>query len=666
MKIVAQPVPAGEMILVSFVEEPSPPPPIETEPLAQDASRVLQIEQELDATRKDLSATIRDLEIANEDLRAVNEEAQSINEEFQSTNEELETSKEELQALNEELTALNGQLQETLEHQRATAADLQNILNSSDVATLFLDNALNIRFFTPAAKSLFGVTGVDIGRPLADLAQRFHDDALLPDAGSVLAKLAPIRREIESEDGNWYIRSILPYRTEGKAVEGVVLTFARISEMKAAERKIEAARAYAESIIATVKQPLVVLDEDLRVVSASASFFRVFDLKPERSVGKPLGRILQEASWANFLASVNTGVAIENHEVEVNLPGLGPRTLLASACEIVGLSERRKILVSLDDVTDAKAKAEALAVAKEEAERANLGKSRFLAAASHDLRQPLQTMSLIQGMLADDISEPAASKLIKRLDNTVVAMSGLLDKLLDINQLEAGVVQPKLSDFAVNDLLQQLHGEFEIHALNEGLRLRVVPCSLTVHSDPRLLEQILRNMIANATKYTNHGKVLLGCRRRGNRLSIEVWDTGTGIPETELSAIFKEFHQLENRAGKSAKGLGLGLAIVQRLGELLEAPISVRSRVGRGSVFAVEVPVVHALAPLPVLEPSGSSRGVSGAFAGHSHRRRRGGNPRYAKVAFRRPRLLRIRRARWGSSPCHCRQLRHKPRFDRG
>ena len=379
VKIVAQPVPGGEMLLVSFVEESHPQPPNETEPLAQDASRVLQLEQELDATRKDLSATIRDLETANEDLRAVNEEAQSINEEFQSTNEELETSKEELQALNEELTALNGQLQETLEHQRATAADLQNILNSSDVATLFLDNALNIRFFTPAAKSLFGVTGVDIGRPLADLAQRFHDDALLTDAGSVLSKLAPIRREIESEDGNWYIRSILPYRTEGNAVEGVVLTFARISEMKAAERKIEAARAYAESIIATVKQPLVVLDEDLRVVSASASFFRVFDLKPEKSVGKPLGRLLQEAPWANFLASVNTGVAIENHEVEVNLPGLGQRTLLASACEIVGLSDRRKILVSLDDVTDAKAKAEALAAAKEEAERANLGKSRFLA-----------------------------------------------------------------------------------------------------------------------------------------------------------------------------------------------------------------------------------------------------------------------------------------------
>ena len=609
VKIVAQPVPAGEMLLVSFVEEATKPPPaLAGSSPPEDSSRIRELEQELDATRKDLSATIRDLEIANEDLRAVNEEAQSINEEFQSTNEELETSKEELQALNEELTALNGQLQETLEHQRATAADLQNILNCSDVATVFLDNALNIRFFTPAAKSLFGVTSVDIGRPLADLAQRFHDDALLPDAGAVLAKLAPVRREIESEDGNWYIRSILPYRTEGNAVGGVVLTFARISEMKAAERKIEAARAYAESIIATVKQPLVVLDEDLRVVSASASFFRVFDLNPEKSIGQPLGRLLQEAPWAHFLAAVNTGVAIENHEVQVNLPGLRPRTLLASACEIVGLSDRRKILVSLDDVTDAKAKAEALAAAKEEAERANLGKSRFLAAASHDLRQPLQTISLLQGMLADEVSSPPASKLIKRLDNTVVAMSSLLDKILDINQLEAGVVRPKLSDFAINDLLHRLHSEFELHALNNGLLLRVVPCRLTVHSDPRLLEQILRNMISNATKYTSHGKVLLGCRRRGNRLSIQVWDTGTGIPESELSAIFKEFHQLENQASKRAKGLGLGLAIVQRLADLLEAPIQVHSRLGRGSAFAVEVPVVHALAPVPALEPWGASK----------------------------------------------------------
>ncbi len=558
VEIAVRPVPAEDMLLVSFVDAPAPPLPASGKGLPpEDTSRVLQLEQELDATHKELNAVIRDLELSNEDLRAVNEEALSINEEFQSANEELETSKEELQALNEELTALNAQLQESLEHQRATAADLQNILDSSDVATLFLDPALNIRFFTPAAKSLFGVTGVDIGRPLADLAQRFHDDALLADARAVLATLAPKRREVESQDGNWYIRGILPYRNEGGTAGGVVITFARISEMKAAERKLDAAKAYAESIIATIKQPLAVLDEDLCIVSASASYFKAFDVTPEDSIGRPftLGTKHRLEALGKFLEAAANGSEIEDREVDIDLPNLGQRTLLFSARRIAsGPSERPKILISIDDITDAKIEAEALAAAKAEAERANLGKSRFLAAASHDLRQPLQTLSLLQGMLADSVSDPSASQLIERLEKTIAAMSGLLDKLLDINQLEAGVVKPKLCDFAIGNLLKHLRDEFEIHATNAGLSLRVAPCSLTVHSDPRLLEQILRNMLSNATKYTNQGRVLLGCRRRGGRLSIEVWDTGTGIPETELSAIFKEFHQLENQQPGEPRG----------------------------------------------------------------------------------------------------------------
>jgi two-component system CheB/CheR fusion protein len=606
VKISAQPA-SGDMFLVSFIEDRELTLLTSEAKLApEDISLAVQLEQELDATRKELNAVIRDLEVSNEDLRAVNEEALSINEEFQSTNEELETSKEELQALNEELTALNAQLQETLEQQRATSADLENILNSSDVATLFLDSAFKIRFFTPAAKSFFGVSSVDIGRPVADLAQRFHDEALLKDAHEVLSSLAPLRREIESHDGNWYTRSVLPYRVAAGDVEGVVITFARISEMKAAERKIEAARAYAESIIATVKQPLVVLDDDLHIVSASASFFKVFDRKPEDTIGKPFTLGTKPQALAKFLEAANEGSAVEDREVDIELPNVGHRIFLLSARRIAaGLSERPKILISIDDITDAKAKAEALAAARDEAERANLGKSRFLAAASHDLRQPLQTLSLLQGMLADGVSDPGASQLIERLDKTIVVMSGLLDKLLDINQLEAGVVRPKPVEFEINDVLEQLRTEFDIHAANAGLHLRVVPCRLTVRTDPRLLEQILRNMLSNATKFTSQGKVLLGCRRRGERLSIEVWDTGTGIPQTELSAIFKEFHQLDSPSGKRAKGLGLGLAIVQRVADLLEVPISVRSRLGRGSVFAVGVPV--ALAPALIEPPAGPS-----------------------------------------------------------
>ena len=213
----------------------------------------------------------------------------SANEEFQSTNEELMTSREELQSLNEELTALNSQLQETLERQRSTSNDLQNILDSSGVATLFLDSQLNIRFFTPAAKSLFRVIATDIGRPLADLTPLASDRDLLADARAVLTSLAPLGREIEAEVGIWYVRRILPYRTQDNRIDGVVITFADISEIKAAEREIRAARAYSDNIIDTIRQPLVVLDAELQVVSANRSFYRTFASAPEGTVGRILG-----------------------------------------------------------------------------------------------------------------------------------------------------------------------------------------------------------------------------------------------------------------------------------------------------------------------------------------------------------------------------------------
>jgi two-component system CheB/CheR fusion protein len=315
----------------------------------------------------------------------------SVNEEFQSTNEELVTSKEELQALNEELTALNSQLQETLERQRDTSNDLQNILDSTGVATLFLDNDLNIRFFTPTAKSLFRVIATDIGRPLADLTALATDPDLIADARAVLTSFAPLGREIVAENGAWYIRRILPYRTQDNRIEGVVITFADISEVKAAEREIQAARAYSDSIIDTIRQPLVVLDDRLCVVSANRSFYRTFGLEPVETIGKPLGTVAgQHAGVAGLRAFLERVQAepshAEDYETEVELPTVGQRVLLLNARKLrEGPLGEHKILLAIDDITERRRAAEALGAAKREAEQANLGKSRFLAAASHDL-----------------------------------------------------------------------------------------------------------------------------------------------------------------------------------------------------------------------------------------------------------------------------------------
>jgi two-component system CheB/CheR fusion protein len=437
---------------------------------APEASHIQELEQELQVVREELQQALRSLEISGEEQNAINEEALSVTEEYQSTNEELLTSKEELQSLNEELTALNAQLQETLERQRTTSNDLQNVLYSTDVATLFLDTRLNIRFFTPAATAVFTLIQADIGRPLTDLHSRAADNTLPLDADKVLNTLAPIEREIETEAGVWFNRRILPYRTDDNGIGGVVITFT--------------------------------------------------------------------------------------------------------------------------DITERKEAAKALVEATREAERANIAKSRFLAAASHDLRQPLQTLTLLKGLLGKIVDDMPARKLLARLDETMGAMSGMLNTLLDINQIDAGVVQPDKSEFPINNLLYRLRDEFTYHAEAQGLDLRVMPCRLNVVSDPHLLEQMIRNLVSNALKYTKSGRVLLGCRRRGESLGVEIWDTGIGIPDAELRAIFDEYHQIDNAARERSRGLGLGLSIVQRLGALLKHPVQVRSVAGKGSVFTITVPAL--------------------------------------------------------------------------
>ena len=179
--------------------------------------------------------------------------------------------------------------------------------------------------------------------------------------------------------------------------------------------------------------------------------------------------------------------------------------------------------------------------------------------------------------------------MVAQLDETAAAMSGMLNTLLDINQIEAGTVHPEMVSFPIADLLDRLKEEFTYHAQAQNLALRVVRCRLSICSDPRLLEQMIRNLLSNALKYTTRGKILLGCRRRKDMLSIEIWDTGVGIPNEELKKIFDEYHQLDSAARERSRGLGLGLSIVQRLADLLSHRVRVRSQPGKGSVFAIDI-----------------------------------------------------------------------------
>jgi len=226
----------------------------------------------------------------------------------------------------------------------------------------------------------------------------------------------------------------------------------------------------------------------------------------------------------------------------------------------------------------------------EELVAANRAKSRFLAAASHDLRQPMHALGLFVTQLNNRIKDPENRRLTGRIEAAVTALQSLLDALLDVSRLDAGVVMANLTDFRVSTLLDRLETAFSPDAFDRGLRLRAARCSLAVRSDTVLLERILINLVANALRYTEAGGILIGCRRRGNMVRIEVWDTGVGIAPEHQEAIFQEFYQIGNPERDRTKGLGLGLSIAARLARLLGGRIDVQSTPGRGSVFAVEVP----------------------------------------------------------------------------
>lgn len=226
----------------------------------------------------------------------------------------------------------------------------------------------------------------------------------------------------------------------------------------------------------------------------------------------------------------------------------------------------------------------------EDAERANLAKSRFLAAASHDLRQPMHALGLFIADLARKQHSEESRQLIDRIAASAEAMENLLDSLLDISKLDAGVVTASPRPFALAPLFERIENDYGPVARDRGLRLRVRPTQLWVHSDPLLFERILMNLVSNALRYTLKGTVYVVARKRGDHVLIEVLDSGVGIPQEEQAAIFQEFVQLANPARDRSKGLGLGLAIVRRLADLLYHPITLRSEPGRGSIFGVMLP----------------------------------------------------------------------------
>ena len=378
-----------------------------------------------------------------------------------------------------------------------------------------------------------------------------------------------------------------------------------------------------------LSQGVSVVDSNLCLVAWNHRYERLFNYPPGMvSVGRPIEDLIHFNATRGWLISTDVSAAVArrlefmragkaySHERELPngvvleivgnpMPGGGfvtsysdvtaykrAQQALQEANELleVRVAERTRELSSLN--------AE-LGEAKSAAERANDAKTRFLATASHDLVQPLTAARLfISSVERADLASSNAS-LVAQAEGALIAGENLLGGLLDISRLDAGAQEAHLEHFPLAQVVMPLAAEFTVLARDRGLRLRTVNCNHIVVSDPQLLRRVLQNFLSNAIRYTRRGRVLLGCRRRGTELSIEVWDSGRGIPEEKRKEIFEEFRRLDEIDDDQERGLGLGLAIADKIARMLRHPISLRSWLGRGSVFAISIPLGDATAVAP-------------------------------------------------------------------
>jgi len=391
----------------------------------------------------------------------------------------------------------------------------------------------------------------------------------------------------------------------------------------------------ARSTLDAAPDAMLIVDRSGAIVFANRRSTAIFGYEHDELVGLPIDQLLPERYRAPHRGHrsayfengrprpMGAGFDLfarrrhgEEFPVEISLSPVETAGDPLVVAAIRDVTDRKRVEAELIEARNSARESQQVAEqARNLADRANQAKSRFLATASHDLRQPLQTLSMLNRTLGSLVKDPAAREVLEQEQKTLAAMSRLLHALLDISKLESGAVRPEPTDFAVASVLEELRQEFLDLASDKGLTLQVEPSTDRAHSDPNLVEELLRNLVSNAIKYTRSGWVRLRSLREAAGVRIEVLDSGIGIASDQIGLIFDEFYQVGVPVNTTRNGYGLGLSIVQRIARLLDIGLDVRSEPGRGSMFSVVLPPARTAGDIPsptACEPSAPVSARSG------------------------------------------------------
>ena len=633
----------ADFVLVLFDEvEDALGANLENAPGDTQKSGVLQnMEEELQRTRERLQTTVEQYETSNEELKASNEELQAINEELRSASEELETSKEELQSVNEELTTVNFELKTKVEETAKVNDDLQNFIGSTDIATIFVNQGLRIKRYTPRVTDIFNIIPGEIGRSLLDLTSRLDYPQLASDAAAAFESLKMIEREVRSDDDRRYQVRVLPYRTVENRIDGAVLTFIDITGLRRAEERVSANKDQLRRAMAGAREhAVIVLDEAGKVTAWSSGAEQLFGWSAGEMTGQDIERIFTPEDRKAGVLQREMEQARKTKRAEDSrwhLAKGGERVFVSGLMSHVETERFTGYIKIVNDVTLTEMR-------RRDENRANLEEARlegganaavkddFLAVISHELKNPLNLISVNAELLSRLPQARESQPLRNALEMIRRAIRGqgqIIDDLLDMSRIRTGKLMLNLEAVDMGALACSVVDAVRANAFGNGPELSCsVPADpVVVRADSARLEQIIWNLLSNATKFTPaEGHVEVKVTSDGNAGKLSVRDDGQGIERHFLPRIFEMFGQASGRALSGKGGLGIGLALVRQLVERQGGRIDVESAgLGHGATFCVWLPQFDygLSAPLPraltaAVEPADAWQGVKVLIADDS------------------------------------------------